>query len=538
MLDGSGSAPRGLGQLALTVLAAVLAIAGVAVAASGPASQGHSRGSSRHIAEAAQEPSPSITIQSPAPDGATYAPGHYVPARFSCAANPGTVTECHVQGHSRKFNGPVDTTSLGMHGFTVFARDSFGNIAHKTYQYTVAGPPSSDTTEPDISIHMPEERTYAQGQVVNADYSCSDDSGTVAYCHPRGHSDRFRGHAVDTGSQGYKSFTVVTSDYASNFRAAHVNYQVGPPDTSKPTITLTAPVNGAHYHRGDVISAAYSCSDPDGNDDVAACRGHQGAADVASGSPIDTSTTGAKTFTVDATDKGGANTQSKTVTYTVDAPRDTTKPSASVTAPLARFQRQHPITVAWAGKDAGSGVASFDVRVRRAALGSGHFGAYHSVRQATHAHSVRVAGVPGATSCFSVRARDKAGNVSPYSAERCTATPLDDHQLRRSSHWVPIGQAGYYGGSVLRSDTPGSTLGTPAVSGEQLALLVTTRRDGGTIEVRWQGRSATIGLRSGTTQRRHLVKLPRFSGVGHLRVRVAGGGGVVEVDGLAAWKRP
>lgn len=79
-------------------------------------------------------------------------------------------------------------------------------------------------------------------------------------------------------------------------------------DAEAPAIVADSPQSGAQYALGQVVKAAYSCSDPIG---VASCEGS-----VPSGSAIDTSTPGAHTFTVTATDNAG-NSSSVSRTYTV-----------------------------------------------------------------------------------------------------------------------------------------------------------------------------------------------------------------------------
>src|SRR5258706_10573993 len=85
-------------------------------------------------------------------------------------------------------------------------------------------------------------------------------------------------------------------------------------DGSAPSISITTPASGATYAPGQAVDASYSCTDPDGPGDVASCSGP-----VASGTPIDTFTAGAHTFTVTSTDQVG-NRSSQTVSYTVSAP--------------------------------------------------------------------------------------------------------------------------------------------------------------------------------------------------------------------------
>jgi hypothetical protein len=83
------------------------------------------------------------------------------------------------------------------------------------------------------------------------------------------------------------------------------------PDTTKPTITLNSPTDGATYTQGQNVIAAYSCADDKSSSADLSCSGT-----VPSGSAIDTSSAGTKTFTVTSTDKAG-NTETKTVNYTV-----------------------------------------------------------------------------------------------------------------------------------------------------------------------------------------------------------------------------
>lgn len=96
---------------------------------------------------------------------------------------------------------------------------------------------------------------------------------------------------------------------------------------AKPQITLTTPVDGAHYDQGATVLADFACTDPDGQGDVSSCTGT-----VADGAPIDTSTPGSKSFTVNAED-GSGEPATKTVAYTVDSATDVTPPKIAVAVP-------------------------------------------------------------------------------------------------------------------------------------------------------------------------------------------------------------
>jgi probable HAF family extracellular repeat protein len=80
-------------------------------------------------------------------------------------------------------------------------------------------------------------------------------------------------------------------------------------DTTPPTITITSPAANATYQLNASVGASYACVDSGSG--VASCQGT-----VANGSPINTSSTGTKSFTVTATDNAG-NPATLTVTYTV-----------------------------------------------------------------------------------------------------------------------------------------------------------------------------------------------------------------------------
>ena len=78
------------------------------------------------------------------------------------------------------------------------------------------------------------------------------------------------------------------------------------------------------YARDATVTADYSCADEAGGSGIASCVGT-----VADGAPVDTSTLGEHTFTVDASDNAG-NSTSRSVTYTVV---DATPPAITITTP-------------------------------------------------------------------------------------------------------------------------------------------------------------------------------------------------------------
>ncbi len=83
------------------------------------------------------------------------------------------------------------------------------------------------------------------------------------------------------------------------------------PDVTAPTIALTTPANDATYLLNQSIIADYTCQDEAGGSGLASCVGT-----LASGSAIDTSSAGVKSFAVNATDHAG-NPASTSVSYSV-----------------------------------------------------------------------------------------------------------------------------------------------------------------------------------------------------------------------------
>jgi len=101
---------------------------------------------------------------------------------------------------------------------------------------------------------------------------------------------------------------------------------------------------------------------------------------------------------------------------------DTAAPTAKVTAPHATSTHKKSATFAWIGADDASGIAGYDVRLRSGKAGKGK---WHSVLTGSKKTSRGVDLLAGYTTCVSVRATDKVGRVSAWSAPRCISRPAD-----------------------------------------------------------------------------------------------------------------
>ncbi|MFF1336523.1 IPT/TIG domain-containing protein [Streptomyces sp. NPDC058290] len=144
-----------------------------------------------------------------------------------------------------------------------------------------------------------------------ADGSCGSGIQKITYsasgAQPIGSTDVSGGGAsVPITTNGVTTVTYAATDNAGNTSAPQtITVRL---DTVAPSITIVRPAAGTYLYRQSV-TASYACTDATSG--VASCAGT-----VANGSPVDTSTLGSHTFTVNAKDVA-TNPSTKSVTYTV-----------------------------------------------------------------------------------------------------------------------------------------------------------------------------------------------------------------------------
>jgi hypothetical protein len=217
---------------------------------------------------------------------------------------------------------------------------------------------------------------------------------------------------------------------------------------------------------------------------------------------------------------------------------DRTAPAATMGA-LAPIQTATTFSPTWSGTDAGSGIKNYDIRYRQAASNASTFGGYTAWQNATPALTAVFSGTAGTTTCYSGRARDNAGWLGGYSAESCTAVPLDDTTLTRSGTWSTVSAADLFGGTASRTTTFGGTLTSTTVVGKTIGVLVTKQPGGATIQLRWNGGTqVTQSLSAATRQPKQLITftLPSVQ-TGTLQVYVSTNG-TAEIDAAGVFKTP
>ncbi|MGG5258185.1 hypothetical protein [Phycicoccus avicenniae] len=241
---------------------------------------------------------------------------------------------------------------------------------------------------------------------------------------------------------------------------------------------------------------------------------------------------GSHTLTVTATDPFG-RVSTASHRWTVDG----AAPTVAVTAlPVAVLGST--VTVTYGASDT-AGVSSYDVRVRSAAWSSTAFSAHSqpAAWSGRTARSVTVSLASGTEYCFSVRARDRVGNTSAWSAERCTARALDDRALAAGTGWTRAGSSSASAGTVTRTTTAGRVLTRTRTVARRVLVVATTCPTCGTLDVfLGSTRVGSVSTRSSTTRARQVLALPLLPSVrsGTLTLRSRTTGRLVVVDAVIA----
>ena len=208
---------------------------------------------------------------------------------------------------------------------------------------------------------------------------------------------------------------------------------------------------------------------------------------------------------------------------------DTTPPSVAVAA-LPTLSLSGSVRVAYSATDALNGIRRYDVRYTRQTA-TAAYAALVATGAGTTATSLTLKLAAGSTYCFSVRAADRAGNTSAWSAARCTTAPLDDRSLSRYSFSAVTGSA-YYLGTAATTTSYHATLAT-SLTRRPLYVVAMTCPTCGSIEVRkGTTRVAVISLVSSSTVYRRVFALPVTTAGGGVSIRTTTTGKRVTVDGI------
>lgn len=175
-----------------------------------------------------------------------------------------------------------------------------------------------------------------------------------------------------------------------------------------------------------------------------------------------------------------------------------------------------PVRVAWAGSDAGSGIARYEVRRSR------NGGGWTVVATASPGStSVTVSLDRSDTYRFRVRAIDRAGNPGPWmQGPTIRPTLVAESLATRRGTWSRRVQATALGGSFLRSTAPGASV-TYRFTGRAVGWIAPTGPGRGRADVYVDGaRVSTVDLRAASEHPRRIVFSRSWASAGTHTIRV------------------
>ena len=247
--------------------------------------------------------------------------------------------------------------------------------------------------------------------------------------------------------------------------------------------------------------------------------------------PVSTTAAGSFTVGIVGRDRAGRST-TISCPYTVMA--------APTVAQMTTFAPDDELPVSWSAANAESWVASYDVRVQSASIGGSGFSPWRLWQPGTTATSATYPGVPGTTYCFAARARDAHGALTPWSAYKCTAVPVDDRALTALGGWTAEHVGDAYFGTVSRTLAPGDRLVLAGITAKRIGVYATRCRGCGSFRILWNGILVTeISLNYGKRSANRLSGGPGFDTLqtGTLTIEVSSSGKPVEIDGLGVTQR-
>lgn len=211
------------------------------------------------------------------------------------------------------------------------------------------------------------------------------------------------------------------------------------------------------------------------------------------------------------------------------------EPPVAVMGSLPTSVVSTSVVLHWSATPGAGAITSYDIKYRRARW-NGSFAGWVPLWTGTTATAGTFHGLAGSTYCTTVMAHDSVGGSSYWSGEdACTAVPLDDRSLARSSSWSLGTGSSYYLGTYTRASTNGATLTRTHVVARHIDLVAMTCSTCGKVRAYFNGKlMATIDLHSPTTLYRKVIAIVDSPTTlnGTLTIKVVGSGKRVVIDGV------
>ncbi len=223
---------------------------------------------------------------------------------------------------------------------------------------------------------------------------------------------------VSWSDGGAATHRIVTPDQPVTFLARFQAATTGPLPNQPPVVAISAPANGSAVVVNSAITITATASDPDGT--VQRVRFYDGATllNEDTSAPYSYSwtptSTGSHALTAVAVDNLNASTTSAAVSVSVGASgTDAQPPTLTLTSPTAQTQNITGSPTFTVTASDNVGVTAVDYQVDGDAVGQATSSPWSFMLPATSAYTTGVHVVRA-------RARDAAGNVSPWSSARVT----------------------------------------------------------------------------------------------------------------------
>ena len=209
---------------------------------------------------------------------------------------------------------------------------------------------------------------------------------------------------------------------------------------------------------------------------------------------------------------------------------DLVGPIAGIVKPSSTTSLTKSFAVQWNGSDA-TGVTGYNVRYTKAAW-NGKPGAPVVWKSKTLSTSATFAGALGYEYCFSSQAFDAAGNVSGWSAAKCTALPLDDRALTASAGWKKLTGKNFLNSTAMQALAKGKTLTKKGAIAGRAVLYVDKGKGFGSVVVLYNGKVVkTISLAATKALTKVAVALPKVTKATTIVIKTASAK-TVQIDGL------
>ncbi len=370
----------------------------------------------------------------------------------------------------------------GSHALRAFARDAAGNTANSVAMTVTVSNVAPDTTAPSVSVSAPANGATV-GNTVTVSAAASDNVGVTSVQFTLdgaslGSPDTAAPYATPWNTSGAANgshvLRAVARDAAGNTAtAAAVTVTVSnlAPDTTAPSVSVSAPANGATV--GNTVTVSAAASDNVGVTSVQFTLdgASLGSPDTAApyATPWNTSgaANGSHVLRAVARDAAGNTATAAAVTVTVsNVSTDTTSPSVSLTSPSMFATVSGTITVAASASD-NVGVAGVQFTLDGSDLGAedaspGYAVPWNTVSTSNGFHTLRAV------------ARDAAGN-------RQTSSP----------RWIIVSNS-----SLQDTTAPTVSISTPAdgatVSGD-VSVTAAAADDIGVAGVQFLVDNTTVG---------------------------------------------